>query len=641
MIVKKWGDVELTVDFTSCVYSICLNKFEIKNCEVGLVDNKNELIKTSSWQVLNDFENLLEISIESIFGSLILGFSPQKNFNEIEGICLRLNFKELPKVKPLSVIPLFVSSLSINHVLVHGRNMGDCSMIPVTNADEEFSSVFQCLLTSNEMSLQFTHPLRQKNHSDFSGKIENGCLTNFKATTTFGQNNLPLNADSLSIFADTDGHSLMQAYGKTEVGIRNAPVKLSPGWNSWDYYRWTITEEEVLKNAEFIKNDTVLSQHIKRITVDDGWQYCYGEWDANPLFPNGMKSLAEKLKDMGFEPGLWLAPMIIEPHARIAQSNSEMLALGESGLPCLGFECMGRNGFLLDPTRDDVREWLFNLFSRYVDYGFTFFKLDFLAQTLNAVKFHDASIGRGEIVRKILEPIREATIGKAILLGCNYTFDAGNELVDSVRVSGDIHADWNCIKENSPSIAARFWAQDLLWDSDPDFSLARGPETSNDQNLHAIKPNLISVTPELPPLNAERHLNSFANASTKEIEVLLGLTIVSGGCINLSDKLSCLNARGLDMARRTVSAERGEAAIPQDLFKSNYPGLWIQKIKKGYRVLFVNWNDEPKNIYLNLVDYGLDINIMKNFWTDEVVQIKDGCLGKLLSPHSSLFLESI
>ena len=63
------------------------------------------------------------------------------------------------------------------------------------------------------------------------------------------------------------------------------------GWNTWDYYRWTITEDEVLKNAEFIAKDPVLSKHVKRIIIDDGWQYCYGEWGMPPLPPCAIPSI--------------------------------------------------------------------------------------------------------------------------------------------------------------------------------------------------------------------------------------------------------------------------------------------------------------------------------------------------------------
>ena len=141
----------------------------------------------------------------------------------------------------------------------------------------------------------------------------------------------------------------------------------------------TITEQEVLENARFIARDPVLSRYVKRIIVDDGWQYCYGEWEANSLFPSGMESLAGELSSMGFEPGLWIAPSIVEPHARIAQIDSGMLGCGDNGLPCLCYECMRRVGFVLDPTQEKVRKFLFDLFSRYSAMGYRHFKLDFLA----------------------------------------------------------------------------------------------------------------------------------------------------------------------------------------------------------------------------------------------------------------------
>ncbi|MBS1371109.1 MAG: hypothetical protein HPZ91_14250 [Lentisphaeria bacterium] len=110
----------------------------------------------------------------------------------------------------------------------------------------------------------------------------------------------------------------------------------------------------MLENARFIAADPVLSKHVRRIIVDDGRQYCCGEWEANHLFPSGMKTPAAELRKMNFDAGLWFAPALAEPHSRIAQTGTEMLAAGESGLPCLGFECMRRHAFLLDPTRKET-----------------------------------------------------------------------------------------------------------------------------------------------------------------------------------------------------------------------------------------------------------------------------------------------
>ena len=70
-----------------------------------------------------------------------------------------------------------------------------------------------------------------------------------------------------------------------------------------------------------------------------------------------MEYLATEIKKMGFEAGLWFAPTIVEPHARIAQLDYDMLAKGKSGEPCLVYSCMERYGFVLDPTQQKVRNW--------------------------------------------------------------------------------------------------------------------------------------------------------------------------------------------------------------------------------------------------------------------------------------------
>jgi hypothetical protein len=415
------------------------------------------------------------------------------------------------------------------------------------------------------------------------------------------------------------------------------PVK---GWNTWDYYRWTITEDEVLENAEFIASDPVLSKHVKRIIVDDGWQYCYGEWDANPLFPSGMKALADRLAGMGFEPGLWIAPTIVEPHSRIAQLHTDMLALGESGYPCLAYECCKRLGFVLDPTREKTRKWLFDLFNRYTEAGYKYFKLDFLWQTLKAPYFYDKTVSRGQITREIMRPIYQAANGKASILGCNFNFEGGSAYVDYVRVSGDIHSKWKSIKTNVPSVASRFWANGKLWWNDPDFALCRGAETSDDPDLEKLRPVLVYVSPDMPE-SAEAHEKneSLVNITYEESKILLSIAILSGGSLNLSDKMTLLNEKGLDLARRTVSAEPGKAALPLDLFASREPSYWLQELNSGgHRVLMVNWDETEREMMLDLNKYNVSYSTCKDFWTDENYPVKGNRIEAALKPHTCRLL---
>lgn len=630
-ITKQWPGVKLEINLNDRSYHLNVGGIRLDHCR-ALLETSSAVHETVNWEVVKNDPAQVIVEMETSLGKAALIFSSMLNWNQVPGVHIQLEL--VTGAGSIRLIPLRAPALVVDHVLAHGRRMGGCRMIK-TPVITDFESVFQTMITHRGTSLQITHPLRQNHLSDIRGKINGRQISDLTVSTQVtpcGKSRIA--SEPVSIFASDNGHDLMTAYGESERTEENAISRLDAGWNSWDYYRWTITEEEVLKNAEFIKNDPVLSKHIKRITIDDGWQYAYGEWDANPLFPNGMEYLAHRLTEMGFEAGLWIAPTIFEPHSRMAQVKSEMMAAGVSGKPCLAFECMRRYGFVLDPTREDSREWLYDLFHRYADMGFKFFKLDFLSQTLKARQFFDPAVARGEIMGKVLEPIRAATKGKALILGCNYHFEAGDQLVDSVRVSGDVHADWHCIKENSPSIAARFWSQDRLWDNDPDFAVCRGPETSNDPALNDLKPLLVFVTPDTLKEETLQTNNAFASATLEEAKTLLGLAIISGGCINLSDNLCRLNATGLELLRKTVSTPRGEAGIPLDLFQSEQPSVWIQKTFSGHRIMLINWTDEEKTLSLDLNTHG--IGKIVDFWTDEPIQTSNGSLVKKIGPHASL-----
>lgn len=227
------------------------------------------------------------------------------------------------------------------------------------------------MLRRGRRYLELSTPVRREVGIRFLGRPEISGVSEFRADAECLFFQPPPGDDRPSDAADRHRpFRMMEQWADINTEVRkkfDQPVDC--GWNSWDYYRWTISEEEVLRNAEFIARDPVLSKRIKRIIVDDGWQYCYGEWQANPRFPNGMRYLAAELAKMGFEPGLWFAPSIVEPHARIAQLDSDLLALSDGGQPCLAYECMRRYGFVLDPTVPASRKFVRDLFDEYAGDG--------------------------------------------------------------------------------------------------------------------------------------------------------------------------------------------------------------------------------------------------------------------------------
>ena len=542
------------------------------------------------------------------------------------------------EISPLANVTLAQAT----HLFIHGRNTGHCHLWPLPREKQDFASHFQFVASFDAAKLHLSHCLKQKHVSSIRGEADGKTVSNLQAVTRVEfPGTRKLAAEPLTLAMVTDGFGALTAWGDAQVSVPLPTEPQPAGWNSWDYYRWTITEDEVMANAEFIAADPVLSRHVKRIIIDDGWQYCYGEWDPNSNFPSGMAALARRLRKLRFEPGLWICPLIAEPHSRIAQWHTEMLAQSEGGDPCLAFECMRRYGFIIDPTRDDSKRWLHDLFSRYADMGYGYFKLDFLGSTLKARRYH-RNVPRAQMMREVIGPIYEATKGRATLMGCGYIYDGGNDLVQITRVGSDIHATWKETRSNAVTVAARFWASNRVWITDPDFAVCRGPDTSKDPDRGRLRCILIGVEPgetRRTDDSGRPWTEGFDTIRHHEAQVLLSLVIINGGAVNLSDKLTTLNDRGLDLIRRTVAAPRGGAPLPLDLFSSERPSYWLQPTATGFRTLLINWSEKPAELSLDLTPHGIHAVKARDFWTDATVRITDNRVTARLAPHWCQLLE--
>ncbi len=634
---NELGDVLLVAGRRATGFSLSLPGFHLPDCR-AVIELSNGQTEPVSWSSFRRAGRSTILSGRTRSGAWELTFKPERNSAGVAGIRLDLRGRAAKNVDVARLSPLVLGRLRSDHLLAHGRTAGECRAFLLAGAkDEPFESSLQLFLTRGGITLQLCQPLRQRNPSQMTGRVGKGIVTKLAVSTPVNdRRGAALRSEPLTLFAGGDGHALAEAWADGQAVVRKEPVA-GCGWNSWDYYRWTVTEDAVLRNAEFIAADPVLRRHVKRIIIDDGWQYCYGEWDANPLFPHGMKRLAGRIAKLGFEPGLWIAPGVVEPHSRIAQMDADMLAKGLSGFPCLGFNCMERRGFLLDPTVSKTRRWIYDLFARYAEMGYRYFKLDFLIQTLNAPVFSDPAVPRGEIVRKLIEPVADALRGRARIMGCGYDFHAGTDLVDEVRTSSDIHARWDSVRSNAASIAARWWAHGRWWGNDPDFALCRGPGTSNDPDLARLRPCFVFVKPEMKEARHEPFV--LATLSPAEARTLLGLVIISGGAVNFSDDLTKLNSAGLNLLRRTAAAERGDAGVPLDLFEAELPGYWLQRTARGHRVLMINWEDKAVELSLDLGKLGIACGEAMDFWTGRRVAVRRLRITRSLPPRSSILVE--
>ena len=166
----------------------------------------------------------------------------------------------------------------------------------------------------------------------------------------------------------------------------------------------------------------------------------HGDWEANPKFPAGMKSFAEKVTATGRTPGLWLAPFMVSTKSRLAKDHPDWLLCDEHGAPVRAGITWSGNPLCLDVTHPDVLEWVDQLIRKLRGWGYGYLKLDFLyIGGLIGKRYRD--IPREAAYRHALKVMREAA-GDAYILACGAPILPSLGLCDGLRIGPDVSPYW-------------------------------------------------------------------------------------------------------------------------------------------------------------------------------------------------------
>lgn len=207
-------------------------------------------------------------------------------------------------------------------------------------------------------------------------------------------------------------------------------------WCSW-YSLFTQISESIIQDAL----GGIARLPFDVFQVDDGWQVSMGDWEANEKFPAGMEALAENISLAGFTPGLWLAPLIVQPKSSIYKMHRDWLLHDEQGRPVEAGHNWGSPFYGLDTTHPEVQKWLFETITRVRKWGYNYLKLDFLyASALPGVRY--TKMPAEQAYRQGLEIMRQAA-GDAYILVCGAPIIASLGLADGARVGPDVAPYWD------------------------------------------------------------------------------------------------------------------------------------------------------------------------------------------------------
>jgi len=239
------------------------------------------------------------------------------------------------------------------------------------------------------------------------------------------------------------------------------------GWCSW-YDRTTkIDEAHTMEVAKILAdNPNVFGKGI--LQIDDGYQKMDGDWSGNDKFPSGMAAVAKKIRDLGWIPGVWFAPLMINPSHPWMKQNPDAIQKDAGGISSF----MNANPFHPDganwivPDHPESVKFLYNIIKDARDRGYGYIKIDF-----NGIgsRFHDPTKTRLQIFRELYTLYRSAAGDEMYMLSCLGQPTRGViGFIDSARVGPDSHpAHFKMCLES----VLRFQIYDnVWWQNDPDVS---------------------------------------------------------------------------------------------------------------------------------------------------------------------------
>ena len=287
--------------------------------------------------------------------------------------------------------------------------------------------------------------------------------------------------------------------------VRDVPA----GWCSWSYYFKHVTEDDVVENAQTAGR---LELPVEIVQVDDGYETVIGDWLAvRPEF-GSLERMAARIRDLGMQPGVWIAPFMVDPRSRVATEHPDWLVRdATAGLH------WGEEMRILDVERPAAADYVSRVFGAFADWGFTYIKLDFL---------YAAAIPGLNAYRRGLRLIRDAVGPEAIVMTGGAPLLPTIGLCDVMRIGPDILPEVPDPQLDLETVVRvtqlRRWMHGRLWVNDPDHLVAR-PEIADREAWAA-------------------YVEGY------------------GGQRFSGDRLAALDARGVELTRRFLAGGAGDEA---------------------------------------------------------------------------------
>ncbi len=403
------------------------------------------------------------------------------------------------------------------------------------------------------------------------------------------------------------------------------------GWNSWDCYGASVTEDEVLGNARYMK-DHLLTYGWEYVVVDIQWYepgadgskyHAYANLclDANgrPMpavnrFPSaadgqGFKSLADRIHAMGLKFGIHMMRGVPRQAAHlglpIANSPYTCREIATERTCHWNFDMYGVN-----PRHPGARDWYRSQAELWASWGVDYVKVDDLA----APHYHEEEC---ELIRDALD-----ATGRPIALSLS---PGDSELprarhyaqhAQAWRISNDFWDTWRQLEAQYELCAAWApYAKDGHW---PDADMLPLGHIALRSSEYEVTERRCRFTP------AEQK-------SMMSLWCLVRSPLMLGGELrdNTPDDLALIT-------RADVLQVSRSARDPRRVVKDGADQIWAAECEDGGAyLLLLNTAGYDRKMTFTLDETGLTGHTLKNLWTGEMSEIGSGIHSVDIEAHGA------
>lgn len=421
-------------------------------------------------------------------------------------------------------------------------------------------------------------------------------------------------------------------------------IKKPPmGWNSWDCYGAGVTEDELLGNAEFMR-DRLKQYGYQYVICDIQWyepaakgnvynnfaDLCMDEYSrlipAVNRFPSsangaGFKPIADKIHSMGLKFGIHIMRGIprqaVHRNTRIYGTTARARDIASQFSLCPWNTDM----YGVDTEKRGAEEYYDSLFKLYASWGVDFVKVDDIANTefspqnpYSAEK--EIEMIRAAIDRSGRDMVLSLSPGPAPLNKAEHLSENANMW----RISGDFWDRWDKLL-NMFSLCEK-WYPYVKDGSFPDCDILPLGKLCIDGSY-------------MGDMGRDSGFTKEEQKTMMTLWAVFRSPLFFGGELRLTDNYTLSLVTNPEVINVNQNSEK-----PLFLYNKGGIAVWQTKIENCTAVAVFNLSDEEKHYKLSFSDLGIEnVRAVRDLWARKDIPKCENDVAVSLKPHSSAFFE--